>query len=58
MDPLELELCIAVSYLVGPGLQSGPLEELEVILTAEPSSRHLTPFLCPGEDLLGNVYLE
>ena len=58
MDPPELEPSIGVSYLVGPGFQSGPLEELEVILTAEPFSRHLPPFLCPGHDLQGTVYLE
>ena len=55
MDPQELEPCTGVSYLVGPGLQSGLLEELDVILTAEHMSRHLTPSLCPGEDLLRSL---
>ena len=47
LDPLELELQVAVSYRGGAGeLNPGPLEEEPVLLTPEPSPQpYLSRFL-------------
>ena len=45
MDPLKLELPVAVSYPVGAGRPNpGPLQEQPVLLTAEPSSQPQVPW--------------
>lgn len=54
----ELELCSLFGYLSLVQLEPDFCGRGVVIFTAEPFSRHLTLFLCPGEDLLAKVYLE